>query len=114
MKKILIAINLFTIGVSSFASNKPVCCIDSGGDCRYYSNDDLKRRVWELERAVMQLQSDVFKLSVQNQNQNQNGNWNGGLIWTCQVQAFGKTHVASNNNRYTAVALVLKKMWRRK
>ena len=105
MKNLLLAFALLVSSFMSFAADEQVYRIDTGGDYRYYSNDDLRRRVWELERAVMQLQSEVFRLSIQNQS----SGFRPGGLWTCQVQAFGKTHVASNSSRNTAVALVLKK-----
>jgi hypothetical protein len=38
--------------------------IEIGKDFRSYTQSDLQRRVWELERAVAQLQIRVFELEV--------------------------------------------------
>lgn len=84
--------------LSSFAID-PVK-IEIGKSYEGYSNDELRRRVWQLEKAVMQLQNQVFQLSM---------NQGGGGMWTCQMQSFAKTHVASGNTKAAALAQVLKK-----
>ncbi len=106
MKKILIILLMSIVGSTSSFADDRVYRIDPSGDYRHYSNDDLRRRVWELERAVMQLQAEVFKLSVQNQS---GGFRPGGLLWTCQIQTFGKTYFATSNSRNSAVAQTLQK-----
>ena len=67
-----------------------------------YSNEELRRRVWELERAVSQLQSKVFQLEVSHDRP-------VFSEWTCHIQSFGATHVATGGTRSSALAMVLKK-----
>lgn len=105
MKSILLLGFIFSC-LSTFAA-EPIR-IEVGSDYKKYSNEDLRRRVWQLERAVAQLQDQVFQLAMKN---------NGGTastatpnnLWTCQIQSFGKTHVASGNTKASALAQVLKK-----
>lgn len=78
--------------------------IEPGASYRGYSNDDLRRRVWQLERAVAQLQAQVFQLAVSGTPSAAAPN-----PWTCQIQSFGSTHVASGSTRASALALTLKK-----
>lgn len=76
--------------------------IEVGRDYNHYSNDELRRRVWELERAVSQLQSRVFQLEVNESRPQKNP-------WTCTIQSFGKTHVSNADTKASALAKVLKK-----
>jgi hypothetical protein len=88
MKKIfgiLVSTTLFS--ASSFS--EPVFRIQVGNDYKRYDDEDLKRRVWELERAVSQLQQKVFQL--------ENRPVEKPVIaapaptpWVCTVVGFGK------------------------
>lgn len=77
--------------------------IEIGKNYEGYSNAELKRRVWQLERAVNQLQEQVFQLAMRDSSNRGSGNW------TCSLQSFGKTHVAGGNTKASALAQVLKK-----
>ena len=69
------------------------------------SNEELRRRLHQMEKAVAQLQEQVFQLAMRDpsgSNDNTRGNW------TCSMQSFGKTHMASGG-KAAATALVLKK-----
>ncbi len=70
-----------------------------------YSNEELRRRVWQLEKAVSQLQQQVFQLAIKGNSTISNS----GAPWTCQIQSFGKTHIAAGSTRASALAQVLKK-----
>jgi len=82
----------------------PVVRIHVGDDYQRYDNRELQRRVWELERAVSQLQERVYDLEA-----------TPVVVtpppapdWTCRVSAFGKTYVKTKASRGEAEALVLK------
>jgi hypothetical protein len=95
------------ISTISFFSNaiEPIH-IEIGANYESYSNEELRRRVWQLEKAVAQLQDQVFQLAMRNGTTTPTPTNNN---WTCQMQSFGKTHVASGNTRSSALAQVLKK-----
>ncbi|MGE4233034.1 MAG: hypothetical protein AB7F43_06870 [Bacteriovoracia bacterium] len=76
--------------------------IQVGKDHKTYSNEDLRQRVWQLERAVAQLQEQVFQLAISNSAPRPRS-------WTCQMSSFGRTHVASGDTKASALAQVLKK-----
>ena len=104
-----LAAALFTL-LSTFGSQRAQALepirIEIGKNYEGYSNDELRRRVWQLERAVAQLQDQVFQLAVRD---------GGGKAakpvdtWTCHIESFGKTHIASGNTKASALAQVLKK-----
>jgi len=75
--------------------------IEIGKNYDGYSNKELRRRVWQLEKAVAQLQDQVFQLAVKSST--------GTGSWTCQIQSFGKTLVAAGQTKASALAQVLKK-----
>ena len=50
---------------------------------RRHKNQDLERRIWELERAVAQLQDKVFHL--------QSGN-SKNKMWVCTITAVGENY----------------------
>lgn len=103
MKQILLAL----FAVLAFlplqtARAEDVIRIEIGSNYDRYSNEELRRRVWQLERAVAQLQSRVFQLEV-------SGPKVETKTWTCILQSFGTTHTASASTRTAALAMVLKK-----
>jgi len=100
MKSLALALGTLLVSFNVYAID-PIH-IDIGTDYSNYSNEDLRRRIWTLERAVAQLQEQVFQLAV-------HSNAAGTGNWTCHMQSFGKTHVASGNTRASALAQVLKK-----
>jgi hypothetical protein len=78
--------------------------IEIGGSYDGYSNEELRRRVWQLERAVNQLQDQVFQMATRD-----GGRRERTKDWSCRLQSFGKTHVSSGNTKASALAQVLKK-----
>jgi len=70
-----------------------------------YSNNDLRRRVWELERAVSQLQQRVFSLEVRKPEAPAPVE----KPWTCRIQSFGKTFKVTAPTRGAALGDVLEK-----
>src|SRR5687767_2636984 len=98
----IVLLAAFVFSLSALADD--VIRIEVGRDYKGYSNSELRRRMWDLERAVMQLQTRVFQLEVKPVN----------VVapirpWTCTLQSFGTTHVASESSRMAALAMVLKK-----
>jgi hypothetical protein len=89
--------------------------IEVGKNYSSYSNEELRRRVWQLERAVSQLQDQVFQLALHNGSNNSGSGSisvsvpSNAAMWTCQIQSFGKTHISSGRTRSSALAQVLKK-----
>lgn len=107
MSKLLLFGLLTLIGFS--AASKDVYKIEIGDNYERYSEKELRRRIWQLERAVAQLQQQVFQLAINNQNNNGNSVGMGGALWTCQISAFTDTFVASGTTKASALAQVLKK-----
>lgn len=79
--------------------------IELGNDYEHYSKEELRRRVWQLERAVSQLQEQVFQLAMDQQHRPIYDR----PMWTCHLQSFGKTHTATGSTRASALADTLKK-----
>lgn len=109
MKSILITLILVltaTLQTHAKTKEEPIK-LDVGRNYDSYSKEDLRRRVWQLERAVEQLQNQVFQLAI---NNNSSGSTlAAGGNWTCQIEAFGKIHVAGGNTRASALAQAMKK-----
>lgn len=89
---------------TAFADDAPYR-INVGRDYTRYTVAELQRRVFDLERAVMQLQERIYHLEsapppppVVMQPP-----------WTCSVSAFGKTYVHTAGSRGEAEALVRSK-----
>jgi hypothetical protein len=110
MKNYLLALAFvagsFSLLPTSRAFGEEIIRIQVGKDYDGYSNEEMRRRLWQLERAVQQLQSRVFQLEMQGERPvpivlSQN--------WTCILQSFGTTHTASSSTRTAALAMVLKK-----
>src|SRR5437899_1879852 len=83
--------------------------IEIGKSYQGYSNEELRRRVWDLERAVAQLQSQVFQLAYRDGSGTIGSAPPMGGNWSCHMESFGKTHVAAGNTKASALAQVLKK-----
>lgn len=92
---------LFVIFPHSTFATQPIK-IEIGKSYEGYSNDELRKRVWQLEKAVAQLQDQVFQLAIKDNSQPTSE-------WTCQIQSFGKTHVASGKTESKARSMVVKK-----
>lgn len=107
--KSLILAAALALSTSAFAE-EPIR-IEVGRSYEKYSNEELRRRVWQLERAVEQLQRQVFELAVRPGSPPSNTVMPPvtGAMWTCQMQSFGKTHVSSGVTKASALAQVLKK-----
>ena len=60
------------------------------------SNADLQRRVWELERAVAQLQMKVFQLQVEGTAAAQKEDW------LCTVSARGTDYTGTGRSKAVA------------
>ena len=103
MQKWLLLLLVF-ITIPSYSKSREVFKIEVGSNYDSYSNKELRRRVWQLERAVEQLQEQVFQLAM---DKNGPGYGHTGL-WTCHIQSFG-THTATGLTRAGALAEVLKK-----
>ncbi len=101
MKQIVL---LILLSLSTFAQADTIFRIEPSKSYKGSSNEELRRRVWELERAVSQLQSQVFQLAMKD------GSSGGGSgNWTCHMESFGKTLISSGNTKASALAQVLKK-----
>ncbi len=65
------------------------------------STQELRRRVWQLERTVLDLQDQVDRLTERGRPL--------PASWTCHMQSFGKTFVSDGPTRASAMAEILKK-----
>ena len=100
MKSTLLAVALI---LNCTMSSAQTIVIEPGNKYQNYSNEELRRRVYDLERAVAKLQDQVFQLATGKPHaESQN-------LWTCQMQAFGTTFVASGTTKASALAQVMKK-----
>jgi len=81
--------------------------IEIGSDYDRYSERELRRRVWELERAVAQLQDQVFQLAMDKKKYRPKYK-SYRKKWTCHMKSFGKTFSATKSTRGEALAKVLK------
>lgn len=101
-----------TLAASAKSKIEPIH-IEIGKSYDGYSEEELRRRVWQLERAVAQLQDQVFQLAVRDSYSNNNGSQFAEKTakneWTCTIQAFGKTHIGNASTRASALAKVQKK-----
>jgi hypothetical protein len=103
---------LCALTIVSTTSKAETIKIQAGHDYHGYSNEELRKRVWNLEQAVAKLQDQVFQLAMNNSNNagsNFNGNQPQNNAWTCHMESFGKTFVSSGNTKASALAQVLKK-----
>ena len=66
-----------------------------------YSNDELRMRIWNLEKAVMQLQQKVFAMEI-----SQNSIPTAGS-WTCMIKSFGKSFSSTAPTKTKAMADVI-------
>ena len=96
---------LFQILVASFlvfgsmAKAEEVFRIEVGRDYNNYSQRDLQRRVWELERAVAQLQARVFQLEYSRVAAPPPKPVD---TWICKVTAMGVTYSGTGATKAVA------------
>lgn len=96
MKNQLLA--LFFLAPLSGYGAAEVYRIESGNDYNRYSERELRKRVWELERAVAQLQARVFQLE---------GTPASAPVvdsWACTVKAMGQSYVGTGPTKAVATA----------
>ena len=85
----------FLIFIFSFNSFAEIVKIESGKDYKKYSNEDLRRRVYDLEQAVWQLQQKVYEIQIQHPEVDG---------WICSVKAMGNTHTGTGVSKAVAIA----------
>jgi hypothetical protein len=71
--------------------------IEIGKDYKNYSTEELRQRVWRLEKAVWQLQRRVFELEATSQNSEKKD-------WICKITAMGQTYTGIGGSRAVAEA----------
>ncbi len=98
--KLFAAILFLGLSVNASASDN-VFRIEIGKDFKSYTNQDLQRRVWELERAVNQLQIRVFQLEAKPIDAPQ--------TWSCTISAMGVPFVGTGSTKAVANSAVLDK-----
>lgn len=102
--KVILTVFIALLSFSPSFAAEDIIRIQVGTDYKRYSNEDLRRRVWQLEMAVAQLQEQVFQLAMKNNDTRPTSKY-----WTCHIQSFGKTHMASGDTKASALAQTLKK-----
>ena len=104
MRALSVLIAMLFVFSSGSLVNAEVIRIDIGKN-KGSSKDDLEERVWQLERAVRQLQDRIYDLE---------GKPNHGAaivaapMFTCQIESFGKMFTATEPTKMAATAKVLK------
>ncbi len=96
--KAFIAISLL---FSSVAFANDITIVMPGKDYGKYSNDELRMRIWNLEKAVMQLQQKVFAIELSQSNTSAGGHW------TCMIKSFGKSFSSTAPTKTKALADVI-------
>ncbi len=91
-------LNLFCL--TNFAHGESVFRIEIGNDYKNYSEADLRRRIWSLETAVVQLQEKVFELQEKTAQADS---------WICTVKAMGNIYSATGGSKAVAQARVIEK-----
>lgn len=84
---------------SSIAQTEEVFRIEVGRDYNHYTQRDLQRRVWELERAVQQLQVRVFQLEYSRVAAPAPKPVD---TWICKVTAMGVTYSGTGATKAVA------------
>ena len=88
---------------SGQASAESIFRIEMGRDYRGYSQEELQRRVWELERAVAQLQQRVFQLEVSKPAAP------AADSWLCSIEAMGTTYTGTGATKAVASSSAMDK-----
>lgn len=97
MKALLVLISLVVVG-PAFADD--VFRIEVGKDYRGYSDSDLRRRVWELERAVGQLQARIYHLEAAPVKTVPDE-------WVCSIKAMGNNYTGTGPSKALATNKVM-------
>lgn len=92
---------LFGLTLSASAHAEEIFRIEVGRDYNRYSQRDLQRRVWELERAVSQLQARVFELELSNLK-SPTPTPAPLETWLCKISAMGVTYTGTGATRAVA------------
>jgi len=100
MNKIILAIAVVLLSQSSIPGD--IFKIEVKKDFNNYSDADLKKRVWELERAVLQLQQKVFEMEMGHTEST-------AATWICKTNAMGESFSAYGGPRAVAENLVMEK-----
>lgn len=96
---------LILVSINSFAGE--IFKIEIGKDYNQYTDRDSKRRIWELERAVYQLQQKVFELEM--------GKYQPVTVkveqasWICKTMAMGEKFSATGTSKAIADDAVMEK-----
>lgn len=83
------------------ANAEEIFRIEVGRDYNRYTQRDLQRRVWELERAVAQLQARVFELEI-SQMRKPSPTPEPLETWICKVSALGVTYTGTGATKAVA------------
>jgi len=99
----LVSKSVFLVGLtlSASAQAEEIFRIEVGRDYNRYSQRDLQRRVWELERAVSQLQARVFELELSNLK-SPTPTPAPLETWLCKISAMGVTYTGTGATRAVA------------
>lgn len=87
--------------LSASANAEEIFRIEVGRDYNRYSQRDLQRRVWELERAVSQLQARVFELEL-SRLKAPSPTPAPLETWLCKISAMGVTYTGTGATRAIA------------
>ena len=91
-----------TGGIST-ANAEEIFRIEVGRDYNRYTQRDLQRRVWDLERAVAQLQARVFELELSRlKNPSPTPAPPALDTWLCKISAMGVTYTGTGATRAIA------------
>lgn len=109
MQKLIIAVGLSFISVAANAQSD--IQIKIGKDYRQYSHDELRRRVWELERTVNLLSDRLYALELRMPPANptqvitvptQPPTKPKKEEWICSTTAMGETYSATGESMAAA------------
>lgn len=103
VSKLTVAFSLMLTAVmlTPNAGAEEVFRIEVGRDYNRYTQRDLQRRVWELERAVAQLQARVFELELSN-FKNPTPTPVPLETWLCKITAMGVTYTGTGATKAVA------------
>ena len=87
------------LALGSVSKAEEVFRIEVGRDYNHYTQRDLQRRVWELERAVAQLQARVFQLEYSRVAAPAPKPVD---TWICKVAAMGVTYSGTGATKAVA------------
>lgn len=94
-------LSIFAVLVSTTSAKADqVFRIEFGKDPQRYSESDLKQRVWELERAVSQLQQKVFQI--------ESGKSSTSDTWICTISTMGQIYEGTGGSKAVATSAVIK------